>query len=300
MTLPDRARSLADDVLFPAAASVDRADRVPEEHFEQLDRAGLYYVGGLDRAVLGPIVEILAGGCLATAFVWIQHQAVGRRGAGIARSAARRSGLLVRPTHGGYQLDGVVPWVTGWGILDVFQLAAYDPLDDSVKFFLLDASAPVKAARLDLIAAHASRTVTLTFREHFVVADRFTHALPLTEWQHREAPGSALNGFLALGVASRCLRLMDSPPALSAALDRCRAALIAADAASTPAARAAVSELAVRCAASLAVHAGSRSVLAGSAASRLAREATFLLVFGTRPLIRDSLLSRLATAPDGS
>jgi alkylation response protein AidB-like acyl-CoA dehydrogenase len=295
MTLLDRARAIADEVLFPAAGAVDRAERVPEEHFELLDREGLYDLGDLDVDALGPITEALAGGCLATAFVWIQHRAVGRRGAGIARSAARPSGLVVRPAEGAYSLDGSVPWVTGWEMLDILQVGAYDPADDTVKFLLVDArpSASLSAVRLDLIAAGASRTVTLTFSDHVVEAGRFTHALPLQEWQRREAPGSALNGFLALGVASRCVRLMDSPPSLIREVDRCRADLIAADAAATPAARAAVSELAVRCAAALAVHTGSRSVLRGSAAERLAREAAFLLVFGTRPAIRDSLLSRL-------
>jgi hypothetical protein len=293
MTLLDRARAVADDVLYPAAADVDRAARVPEEHFDLLEREGLYDVGDLGVDALGPITEALAGGCLATAFVWIQHRAVGRRGAGIARSAARPSGLVVRPTQEAYSLSGSVPWVTGWAILDVFQVGAYDPADDTVKFFHVDGvpSASLTAARLDLTAANASCTVTLEFSDFLVGAERLTQVLPLQEWQRSEASGSALNGFLALGVASRCVRLMDSPPSLVAALDRCRGSLIAADAESTPAARAAVSALAVRCAAALAVHTGSRSVLAGSAAARLAREAAFLLVFGTRPAIRSALLA---------
>lgn len=297
MTLLDRAHAIADDILFPAASSVDLADRVPEEHFDLLEREGFYDVEGLGVDALGPVTAALAGGCLSTAFVWIQHRAVGRRGAGIARSAARPSGLVVRPTEDAYLLDGVVPWVTGWGMLDVLQVGAYDPADDMVKFFLVDAvaSSSLAASPLDLIAANASRTVTLTFSSHVVGESLLTHALPLAEWQRGEAPGSALNGFLALGVAARCVRLMDSPPALVASLDRCRSDLLAADAAATPAARAAVSALAVRCAAALAVHSGSRSVLAGSAASRLAREAAFLLVFGTRPAIRSSLLTLLAS-----
>jgi alkylation response protein AidB-like acyl-CoA dehydrogenase len=292
MTLLERAQALADEVLFPDADRVDLAERVPEEHFELLDAAGLYDVAALDRAALGPIVAALAGGCLSTAFVWLQHRAVGRRSAGIARSAARPSGLLVRPTRGGYLLDGDVPWVTGWDMVDVLQVAAYDPDTDSVMFFVIDAvaSASLSATALSLIAANASRTVTLTFTEHFVEAGQFTHAQPLAEWQRQEAPGSALNGFLALGVASRCVRLLGSP---APSLDRYRDELTAADAAATPAARAAASELAVRCACALAVRTGSRSVLAGSAASRLYREAGFLLVFGSRPAIRDSLLTRL-------
>jgi hypothetical protein len=41
---------------------------------------------------------------------------------------------------------------------------------------------------------------------------------------------------------------------------------------------------------------GSRSARAGSDAERTAREALFLLVFGSRPAIKASLLSRLGGA----
>ena len=44
----------------------------------------------------------------------------------------------------------------------------------------------------------------------------------------------------------------------------------------------------------LAVRRGSRSALAGDDAERLAREAGFLLVFGSRPAIKDALLGRFA------
>ncbi|WP_158550779.1 hypothetical protein [Geodermatophilus sp. TF02-6] len=42
---------------------------------------------------------------------------------------------------------------------------------------------------------------------------------------------------------------------------------------------------------------GSRAVLTGSDAERTAREALFLLVFGSRPAIRQALLGRLVGAP---
>lgn len=72
-----------------------------------------------------------------------------------------------------------------------------------------------------------------------------------------------------------------------------RAALDAADAGAMAAARAAASELALRAAAALAVHAGSRSVRTDDHAQRLLREAMFLLVFGSRQPIKDSLLATL-------
>jgi hypothetical protein len=50
----------------------------------------------------------------------------------------------------------------------------------------------------------------------------------------------------------------------------------------------------MRAAAALTVASGSRAILGGQHAQRLAREAAFLLVFGSRPPIRAALLSLLA------
>ena len=57
-----------------------------------------------------------------------------------------------------------------------------------------------------------------------------------------------------------------------------------------PAARAAAAELAFRAAGSLIAAAGSTAVLAGQHPQRLARESLFLLVFGSRPAIKASLV----------
>jgi alkylation response protein AidB-like acyl-CoA dehydrogenase len=325
-----RARELADEVLFPAALTVDRADRVPESHLQLLAEQGFYGVaapvdaGGLgtgDMSLAMSTVEALSSGCLATAFVWIQHHgpvlataysqepgvrekwlaplANGSLRGGIARAGARPGGLRVRTADGGYLLDGVVPWVTGWDLIDVVHVAALDDTE-MVRFLLVDAvsSSTLQAQLHDLVAAQASRTVTLTFTNHWVPAERFTNAQPYADWQRSEAPGSALNGALALGVATRCRKLlgdMETAASLELEIDACRAALISADATSTPAARATASELAMRAATTLTVHTGSRSVLSANPAQLLVREAAFLLVFGTRPRIREALLARISS-----
>ena len=108
-------------------------------------------------------------------------------------------------------------------------------------------------------------------------------------------PGDAPNDGLAasprdgLGAAlhdqvTRCRRRLDD-----ALTDPAREAM--ADA------RAAASELAVRATAALTVHTGSRSVMTDQHPQRLAREALFLLVFGSRPGIRATLLRRLSPLP---
>jgi alkylation response protein AidB-like acyl-CoA dehydrogenase len=322
-----RAEALAEEVLLPAAEAVDRADRVPAGHFDRLAEAGLYGVPGED---LPAAVEALASGCLTTTFVWLQHLGAlfgaagsvrpgvrerwlgplsrGERRAGIALAGLRRgpASLRVRESGGdgfgpdGFALDGEVPWVTGWEMIDTLYLAARDA-DDLVHFFLLDAVAgPTLAVEpLELTAARASRTVTLRLAGYRVPADRLVGTQPYADWAGADSYGSALNGFLALGVARRCCRLL-GPSSLDVRLEDCRAALLTAlagDAGAVPAARAAASELAWRAAARLAVRTGGRAALAGDPAARLSREATFLLVFGNRPAIRDELDALLEGRP---
>src|SRR5206468_12044790 len=202
--LVERAARLADDVLFPAAMAVDAADRVPASHLDLLAAEGFY--GVTDEALVPRVVEVLASGCLATTFVWLQHLGVvrgvargepavreawleplcaGRRRAGVVLAALRPGRPSVRATAvpGGYRLDGEAPWVTGWGMVDVLHTAARDA-DDTVVWLLLDAraSASLTVTPLDLTAVNASRTVHLRFDGLFVPADRLTGTLPFAGW----------------------------------------------------------------------------------------------------------------------
>jgi alkylation response protein AidB-like acyl-CoA dehydrogenase len=303
----ERAIEIAENVLFPAAAEVDRADRVPRSQLDLLADEGFYGVVQPDPR----IVEVLAGGCLATTFVWMQHHGAVRAATASAtpgvrekwaeplRGGQRRAGvslagvwpgpavLRARRVDGGYLLDGDARWVTGWDMIDTLYVAARD--GDMIVFALLDAvpGPTLTATLLDLVAVQASRTAQVRFEGHFMPDDRVTGVLPHAGWPAIDAAGLRLNGSLALGVAARCCRLMGPGP-LDAELDAARAALDAG--VDVPAARAVAAELAFRAAATLTVTTGSRAVLAGEHAQRLVREATFLLVFGSRPAIRSALL----------
>ncbi len=338
MTLLDEARRIADEVLFPAAAELDRASLVPAEQLELLAAAGLYgaaapiSVGGADLTLpqFSLLVEALAGGSLATAFVWAQHHGLVRTlagwsetapvrvdwladlAAGACKAGAAYGGLLpgvprLRATPnpaGGWLLTGESPWVTGWGLVDVLHVAAR-AADDTVVWQIVDAveRPGLRAERLRTVAADSAATVRLEFTGLPVPAGRQTLVEPYS------APGVTgpplrSNGSLALGVAARCRTLIGpGRPAdeLGTELAACRTALDEAigsvDPEAMPAARAASCELAVRAAAALAVSTGAAAALAGSAAERLTREALFLLVFGSRAPIKAALLDRLA-GPD--
>ena len=201
---------------------------------------------------------------------------------------------------GGYRLDGSSPWVTGWGLTDTLLVAARDD-QDMIVWAVLDVPAPgtLSAEPLQLVAVMASRTVQLRFSQHFVPADRVASTIPLAEWQHQDRAGLRVNGSLALGLAARCGQLIGPGP-LDDQLTACRTGLDAAGPDRLPAARAAACELAIRATAALVVTQGARAILADQDAQRLAREALFLLVFGSRPSIKQALaglLTEMARGP---
>jgi alkylation response protein AidB-like acyl-CoA dehydrogenase len=326
------ARQLADDLLFPDAMRVDGLDVLPVSHLDALAAAGLYGAPvpaeagglGLDLAATCAVTEELAGGCLATTFVWLQHRSMvmtlaaegtpavlrdrwlGPACRGEARGGIALTGLMpgppmlrARPDGDGWRVDGEAPWVTGWGLTDLLLVVARGP-DDSVVSLLLDAAAQpgLTVTRERPAAVNASVTVRLGFDGVLVPGERRTGQVPFDPAESTRPDRLRLNGSLALGLARRCTRLTGPGP-LDDEVSACRQRLD--DAISGPPdamaqARAAASELAVRAAAALAVQQGSRSVTMDQHVQRLAREAMFLLVFGTRPGIKSALLRRLGAS----
>ena len=322
------ARHLADNVLFPTANEVDVADLVPRSLLDRLADTGLYGLTapvesgglGLDGAPAWRVIEALAGGCLATTFVWLQHLSVastlarldtpiakeliepmcdGKVRAGIALGGARpMPSLSAVRADGGWILNGESPWVTGWGLIDLVHVAAR--ADDQVVWGLIDAtgSTSLRVDPLHLVAVNASGTVTLTFENHFVPNERCTFTVAYPQWQAIDAANLRTNGSLALGVIGRCLTMLVSSSSDNVAeweddLDNLRRDIDRASPAEMPEVRARAAELALRAAAAVMVSEGSRSLLEGKNGQRLFREAGFLLVFGSRPAIKASLMHRL-------
>jgi alkylation response protein AidB-like acyl-CoA dehydrogenase len=317
----------ADEILFPSANEVDAMPVVPRERLDLLAAEGWYGLAapaesggkGLSLPDAYPIIAAFAGGCFTTAFVWLQHHgAVAAVAYGpnaelrdellepLAQGAKRATvafagllptpGLRARPDGDAWIVDGTAPWITGWGLTDLVHLTARTPEDDVV-WLLADAEASdrLQVSPLRLLAANASATVTARFEGLVVGGDRLTGRHPWSEWPDRDAAGLRTNGSLAIGVAERCCRLVGASP-LDDELARRVDALDAATPDALPAARAAVSAFAVRAASALVAHEGSSSVVLGNHAERLLREATLLLVFGSRPAIRSALLHDLGAA----
>jgi alkylation response protein AidB-like acyl-CoA dehydrogenase len=320
------AADIAEAVLYPSAMAVDAAQAVPAAHLDALAAAGLYGIAGpaeyggqaLDPAAFCTVIEIMASGCLATTFVWLQHHGAVRAVASCPRAdlraawlrpliqGSRRAGValaggwpgppLLRAVRvpGGYELAGTAPWVTGWGLVDVLYTLARTE-DGNLVAALVPArsAASLTARRLDLVAVNAAATVELTFTRHPVPDEQVCSVFPHAEWLARDPQGLRPNGSLALGVAARCCQLAGQP-ALAGQLGAVRDRLDGADPETMPAARAAAAEFAFRAAGAAVAAAGSRGIRTDQNPQRLAREAQFLLVFGSRPAIKESLLGLLA------
>jgi hypothetical protein len=140
------------------------------------------------------------------------------------------------------------------------------------------------------VAANASVTVELSFEGLRVDAGRVIRTTPHDPGAWTGGGDLRFNGSLALGVAGRCCRLLDEDLPHRELAER-RAALDSSPPEGMAEARAAASAFAARMATRLVVAAGSRGVVRGHPAERLAREALFLLVFGSRPAIKDGLRS---------
>ncbi len=326
-TIVDTTRALADDVLFPGALDTDALTLLPLSNLDALASLGLYgaampvQVGGLGltQAQLLEIIEILSGGCLTTAFVWMQHLgasnvvahterliadgtaaavASGELRLGVAFAHLRRPGppvLSASRITGGWLLNGSAPWVTGWGRIHWVHTAALQ-LDDpqTIVWTLINAEegTTLRAQRLELAAVNASSTVTLHFEDHFVADDRVTVVQPLQEWMVRDAAGLRNNGSLSIGLATRCLTMLgDAADGFADELRLRRANLDdAAPGAEMAMARAEASAFALRCSAAVLAQGGGRGIVRDHQAQRLAREALFLLVQGQTSAIKSAEL----------
>jgi alkylation response protein AidB-like acyl-CoA dehydrogenase len=276
------------------------------------------------------ILETLSGGCLATTFTWVQHHSVVRGLVGTANATLREkyldvamrgelrggvafAGAIPEPprlwataTEDGWLLSGEAPFVTGWGIVDVLQISARNTALEAgqstgtIVTGLVDAQAGagITVEELHMVAAQGSNTVRLRFADYVLPAEKITAEITHRDFLAKQRISLRLSGCLAMGIAGRCIRMLREvgrphvAELLQAEQDVIRNRLDAGlgDPETLPAARAAASELAYRCAGALAVAVGSSGILAGQHAQRLVREATFTLVASGRPDIKDSLL----------
>lgn len=335
--LVERAHEIADTVLFPAALAVDRTGHVPETHWETLADAGLYGIAapaeaggpGLDLPQIIEILETMAGGCLATAFTWVQHHGMlaalaatgnhalrdeivpgaidGRIRGGVAYAGAVPVPPRMRAQRvaGGWRLSGHAPFVSGWGIIDVIQFSAGDVETGEIVAGLVNADAQPGITTVTvqpLFVADASQTVALEVDGLLIPDDRIVSRVSRADFMANQNFGSRLNAALPIGLVGRCAQLLDDAgeTAVAATLrgeaDAVRERLDAGlgDPSTLLRARADGCELAVRATGALVAARGGPSLLRSDSAQLLARSALFTLVAASRPELKRSLIDHLS------
>ncbi|RAY11586.1 acyl-CoA dehydrogenase [Actinomadura craniellae] len=238
-----RAHQIADDVLFPAANTVDETGQVPAGHWDLLAREGFYGLAAgfgaqeLDFAEVVEVLEALSGGCLSTTFTWMQHNGAvlnlggsgntalrerhfedlvaGRTRAGVAFAGVipNPPRLWARAVEGGYLLEGEAPFVSGWGVIDLLQVSGRDRDSGetgTIVSGLIDARPGdgLTAEPVRLVAGQATNTVRLRFDGYLLPTDQITGTVPHADFLAYQAFGSRLNGCVACGIAHRAIRLL--------------------------------------------------------------------------------------------
>ena len=228
------AAEIARDVLAPGAQHVDNDGPIPAESFDALRRAGLFGVGR-EPVVLREVWRILAGGCAATTFVWVQHHLptrlcaatanvaladewrdalmAGSARAGVMFAHLRRQGapvLRAVERDGGWVVTGVAPWATGWGLVDVFGVGA-ETDDGRIVWFLLPAAkaAALAVQTIDLAVMRATSTVAVDLGALFVPAGHVLLVQDKAAWAAVDDVNTLQPPWAALGLAEVAARSTD-------------------------------------------------------------------------------------------
>jgi len=256
---------VAKDLLIPRAEDTDQAAIVPRDNLKALAQAGLYGLACPGRSqASGPamrqVQEILAGACGATYFVWAQHHSPvrllaatandglrrrwldplcnGQALAGVAFAYLRRPGpaaVTAEPVSGGWLVNGTAPFVTSWGLADVFVVVAATD-DGRLIWFCLEGRAREAvrpSAPLALAVLQATSTVQLTFDRLLVSDEDVLSVEPVAAWRRRDGLATAQPSAAAVGLAGRCCALLaerareapqvtETAAALAGELGRCR------------------------------------------------------------------------------
>jgi alkylation response protein AidB-like acyl-CoA dehydrogenase len=343
--LVDAARRLAKELLEPQAAAID-ASVVPRSHLQALADVGLLgmiapvEVGGAGAsvAVFREVSELLAGADAATWFVQAQHHSVVRMLTSTPRPAADRylptlaSGELIagiafshlrrfpdrpvtaRRVDGGWRLDGVAPWYTGWGVNDVAFISGVTD-DGDVIFGAVPAREGGGLAVqtvLRTVALDAACTVALRLDGVVVADDDVALRQPHARWLAADTVVANANpaifgvGASAVGLLHSTGIARDEPATMRAAetfgkrLAEVRAQCYAlADTAPPSEAleerlelRAIALELLVGVTSALVAANAGPAMAVGAPAQRKAREALFLLVQAQTGAARTATLDR--------
>jgi len=238
---------VADDFIRPKAASADLGDidGPVKDNIRLLASRGYIGLGipreycglGADEVTQHEYTEIMASSCGVTAFTQQQLRnaaryivengtdeqkrhllpeiSAGRRLCGIALSQLRRSGdpiLVAKPVDGGYKVNGLIPWISGWSLLDSF--VAGIPLDNGSEHILAFIDIQANKAHMtasepmELIAMKASGTVSVEVVDLFVPKEYVLRVRANEDIQKSDDREITMHTGLPLGCARAAERLL--------------------------------------------------------------------------------------------
>ncbi|GAX42460.1 cyclase family protein [Tolypothrix sp. NIES-4075] len=229
----------------PKANEIDSDPQALFEALQGLGKLGLLALRSdkqVSEATFGDFQELIARYSGALAFVQTQHQSAaamlstsnnstlkqaylpqmsnGEVLIGVGFSHLRRQGeplTLAVPVAGGYQLDGIVPWVTGWNLFQHFIVAATLP-DGSAVFGIVPFVQTSQKSRgeitftapAQLAAMISSNTVSATLTRWFLPQERVVFIKP-PGWIHENSKNNILRPtFLATGCAFAGLDIIEA------------------------------------------------------------------------------------------
>lgn len=324
----------------PRARAIDQEVDALREALAEMGRRGLLGLriprdfGGLGLEPLDfrRVQEASARASGALAFLESQHQSAcglvsrssnsslrerllprlarGEATSAIAFSHLRRKGVpsvTATPEHGGWRLDGRLPWVTGWGLFTLCVTAAPTP-DGRILFATHElARSPHlrPSAPLELASMSVTQTVTVEVSGLFVPESDALDVHPATWIQENDLIAVALQSPLALGCAQAGIDLLREAGATGSAdrleeelaqvrEDAYRAMEEKSDFGRGLTARANAIELAGRAAHAAVVASAGAGILMSHPAQRIYREALAFSVLALTPPLREATLARLS------
>ncbi|WP_395093053.1 acyl-CoA dehydrogenase family protein [Armatimonas sp.] len=199
------AQRICEEQLEPNAERVDRSGQVPRENLEALAAAGLADGTFGGDAFRRAFVELLCAACGTTYFVITQHlgscgqiagsanttlrerflaeMVAGKHYVGVGFGHLRRPQPMLRatPVPGGWILNGVAPWVTGWPALSATIYGAHLPDGSHIYLYApaVESDQQRVSAPLPLCAMGATETVEATLTDLFV---------PESDWVRDSSP----------------------------------------------------------------------------------------------------------------
>jgi len=345
---------LANDIFRPQAQITDQGDihGQLETNVRALGGAGYFGLGisreyggmGADDSTKSEYAELIASACGVTAFTQQQLHAGGRylgespsaalklehlpkfasgdELCGVAFSHLRRPGppmVRAERVSGGYHLSGKAPWVTGWGLLDSFILAAVLLPEGNHLYFYVPKAGNEKTLlpgpRIPLAVMNASDTVEVSFENLFLPSEYLLSERPSDDLSRADFFTISRNVYLPLGCARGSLHLLQTLAAqrrnttfaqvaaeFSCQIDSCRREALtwAGTGVDHPdykenalRVRAEAIVLAVRAAHAAITATGGGAHLLSNPAQRLLREAVFYTTTGQTPDVQNETLALL-------